>query len=74
VRILGFWFLKKTKNRNVRYFHVIPGVGIWGCFAAADYDLPHANPNRGMVLPAADSFCNCVTFRNMGTFQRAYKC
>ncbi|KRX29705.1 hypothetical protein T09_2502 [Trichinella sp. T9] len=23
-----------------------------------------------MVLPAADSFCNCVTFGILGTFQR----
>jgi len=26
--------------------------------------------NRGVVFPAADSFCNCVTFGILGTFQR----
>jgi hypothetical protein len=28
----------------------------------------------GMVLPAADSFCDCVTFGILRTFQRVYKC
>ena len=27
-----------------------------------------------MILPAADSFCDCVTFGILGTFQRVYKC
>ena len=26
--------------------------------------------SRGMVLPAIDSFCDCVTFEILGTFQR----
>jgi hypothetical protein len=29
-------------------------------------------PIRGMVLPAADSYCDCVAFGILRTFQRVY--
>lgn len=48
---------------------------IWGCFrlsTAADYGLSCVL--LGMILPAADFFRNCVTFRMLGTFQGVYKC
>ena len=27
-----------------------------------------------MILPAADNFCNCMTFGILGTLERVYKC
>jgi hypothetical protein len=30
--------------------------------------------DRGVVLPAAESFFDSVTFGILGTFQRVYKC
>jgi hypothetical protein len=35
--MLCFLFLFPTPH----VFVLIPDVGIWGCFKAADYDLPH---------------------------------
>jgi hypothetical protein len=61
-------------HTHIYIFPLIPGVGLWGSFTAADYDLPPALKGRGMILPAADSFCNCVTCGMLRTFQRACKC
>jgi hypothetical protein len=47
---------------------LIPGVGY-----AADDDLPPAL-RRGVVLPAADTFCYCMRSGILATFQRMYKC
>lgn len=41
--------------------------GVWSC-------LRLSIPADCMVLPAAESFCDCVTFGILGIFQRAYKC
>jgi hypothetical protein len=30
--------------------------------------------NRGVVLPTAGSFCDCVMLIILGTFQKVYKC
>ena len=40
--------------------------GVWSC-------LRLSIPADCMVLPAADSFCDCVTFGILGIFQRVYK-
>ena len=49
VRILEFWLLKHIDTHRERsiiricfVFVLIPATGIWGCFPAADYDLPPA--------------------------------
>ena len=66
---------KTTKKKILRIcFHFNPRCGIWGCFrlfTAADYDLPLAGV---WFLPAAGSFCDCMMFGILGTFQRVYKC
>ena len=38
-----FFFFKQTQTcyRNMS-FVLLPGVGMWGCFTAADYDLSRA--------------------------------
>lgn len=41
--------------------------GVWSC-------LRLSIPADCMVLPAAESFCDCVTFGILGIFQRVYKC
>jgi hypothetical protein len=78
VRILKFCFLKKKKkHRNVIRirFHFNPGVG-YG--AASDCPeqlaLVYLMLWHGCDLPAADTFCDCVTFVILGSFQRVYKC
>lgn len=69
IRILEFWFLYKAQKYFVFVLIQVWGMGLlsssWLWFALCS--------NRGMVLPAAESFCNCVTFGILGTFQKVYK-
>jgi hypothetical protein len=74
--ILEFSF-KNHRNIIRRCFRFTPRCGMWGCFrlsTAVDCDLPHACSSQDLVLSPADSFCNCVTFGILGTFQRVYTC
>jgi hypothetical protein len=65
---------KYTEILQEYVFILIPGVGIWGCCrlsTAADYDLPRALAGAWLLLAAdTDSFCNCMAFGILGTFQR----
>lgn len=42
LRILGLWFLLKNTEIEECAFILIPSMGIWSHFVAANYDLPCA--------------------------------
>ena len=76
VTILAFWCLLKQQIYFECVFCFNPRFGIWACFrlSTADSDLSCVPSNRGVVLPTAGSFCDCVMLIILGTFQKVYKC
>ena len=54
-------------------FALIPGMGGYGV-ALQQLSMIYVFFDRGVVLPAAESFFDSVTFGILGTFQRVYKC
>ena len=58
-----FWFLKKNKNKNENRTVLSFQSQVWVLWSS-----------RGEILPAAESFCDCVVIWILGTFHKVYKC
>jgi hypothetical protein len=68
----------KTKNQKTEIYVSILISGV-GCVAASDCPQQLTMicvlcSSQGLVLPAADSFCDYEMSGIQGTFQRVYKC
>jgi hypothetical protein len=70
----NFGFLVSFKNTEILYdycFILIPGVGYAAASPICSRWLWFAScSSRCVILPVADSFCDCVMFGILGTFQK----